>query len=207
VPGSGLAEKWKLREIESVSSYRLKLKQDEVMQMNVSEDVRKLLKDFGVSGSKYFPIRLKSGNILWGAERFAKIESPDSDPLGWFHIDYPTIVQKAIGDGILIYCGTNRGEGSVKNKNGFMEIFNRLTKLAGIIPNLNYTGPANAIRVDPLFKNDRLEFFVVRNNLNENQKIRIDTDKTFKGLFSQNKILPDTYNEVPIAFCDIFYSE
>jgi beta-galactosidase len=204
VPGGGLAEKWNLREIESVSSYRLKLNQNDVMQMNVPEDTKKLLKDFGVSGAKYFPIRLQSGNILWGAERYAKVESPDSDSLGWFHNDYPTIIQKSIGKGIVLYCGTNIGAGSLKDKSGFMEIFDHLIKLAGIKPNLNLIGAANAMRVDSLFQNDQLEFIIVRNKLNDNQKIKLNIDYTYKGLFSDIKILPNTSNEVPKTFCDIF---
>jgi beta-galactosidase GanA len=206
VPGAGLAEKWNIREIESVSSYRLKLDHNEVMQLSVPEDTKKLLKDFGVSGSKYFPVRLISGNILWGAERYAKIESPGSDPLGWFHNDYPVIIQKTIGKGLLTYCGTNIGAGSVKDKNGFMEVFNSLIKQSGIKPNLNVSGYENVIRIDSLFQNNQPEFVVIRNKSHENQKIKLDTNRSFKGLFSEIKILPGRSTEIPPASCDLFCS-
>jgi len=205
VPGGGLAEKWNLREIESVSPFRLKLNQKDVTKLNLNEGVQKLLNEFSASGSRNFPISLKSGNILWGATRYAKVDCPNSDPLGWFHNDYPTIVQKTIGKGTLIYCGANIGEGSLKDKNGFMEIFNHLIKLAGIAPNLNLTGTLNAVRVDSLFQNDQLEFLVVQNNSNDSQKIKLDINGTYNGLFSETKILPNTFYEVPKAFCDIFH--
>jgi hypothetical protein len=205
VPGGGLAEKWNLREIESVSPFRLKINLNDEKQSNLNENVRKILKETAASGSRYFPISLKSGNILWGANRYTKIDAPGSEALGWFHNDYPTIVQKSIGKGMLVYCGTNLGEGSLKDKNGFMEIVDYLIKLAGIAPNLNVSGPVNALRVDCLFQNDKPEFLVVHNKSGESQKIKPDIKEIYKGLFSATNIKPDTFYEVPTGFCDIFY--
>jgi len=205
VPGGGLAEKWNLHEIESVSPFRLKLSQNDETQINLNENVLKILKETAATASKYFPVSLKSGNILWGANRYAKVDAPGSDALAWFHNDYPTIVQKSIGKGILIYCGTNIGEGSLKDKNGFMEIFDYLIKLAGIAPNLNVAGPVNALRIDSLFRNDKLEFLVVQNKSGDSQKVKPDLKEIYKGLFSETRILPDSLNEVPPGFCDIFY--
>lgn len=204
IPGAGLADKWNLREIESVSSYRLKLNQSELVELNVTEDTRKLLKDFGVSGAKYFPIRLKSGNILWGAERYAKIESSNAIPLGWFHNDYPCIVQKNIGKGTILYCGTNMGEGSQKDPSGFMEILNSTVKMAGISPNLNQSGVSNGLRIDSLYQDNKLEFLVIRNNLRVNQLLKPDQKDDFIGLFSGVKLTTDSAAEIPASFCDIF---
>jgi beta-galactosidase len=178
VPGNGLAGKWKIHEIESIS----------VNQQKINP----------------IPIRLKSGNILWGSDRYAKVDSPNAEPLGWFHNDYPAIIQKSIGKGTLIYCGTNIGEGSLKDKNGFMEIIDRLIELAGIAPNLNLTGPANTVRVDSLFRNEGLEFMVIQNKSENTQKIKPDIIESFEGLFSETKILPNSINEIPGGFCDLF---
>jgi beta-galactosidase len=218
-PGAGLAEKWNLREVESVSPFMLKINQKDISQLNLNENVRKLLSEFTGSGprsaaggsgprneagARAFPICLKSGNILWGANRFAKIDSPGSEPLGWFNNDFPTIVQKSIGKGTLIYCGANIGEGSSRDKNTFIEFLNSVIKLAGITPNLNLTGPVNAVRVDSLYQSDKLEFFVVHNNSDESQKIKPNLTEAFHGLFSGTKISPDSDYEVTKGFCDIF---
>jgi len=205
VPGGGLAERWNLREVESISSYRLKLNQSEMMNLNVTEDTRKLLKDFGVSGAKYFPIRLKSGNILWGAERYAKIESTGSESLGWFHNDYPCIIRKELGNGTIFYCGTNMGEGSRKDRSGFMEILHLATQKADILPNTNQTEANDGVRIDTLFQNEKLEFMVVRNNLRENQTAKLNLKESYTGLFSGLKLAKNSSAKIPASFCDIFY--
>jgi hypothetical protein len=214
IPGCGLAEKWGIKEIDSVSSFRLKPDQSEMMKsavsddtkkMKLSEDTRKMLRDFGVSGSKYYPIRMESGTILWGAETFAKIEAQNATSLGWFYDDLPCIVQKLIGKGTVIYCATNIGEGSAKDKTGFMELFNHAVKIAGINPNLEIKGPENALRVDSLYNNNSLEFIVIRNNSPIDQTINLQTSDKFKGLFTDNQIINGSDIRVAKGSCDIYY--
>jgi beta-galactosidase len=204
VPGNGLAKKWGISEIDATSSYRLKLDKNELLKLNVSEDTKKLLNDVGVSGAKYFPIRLKSGNILWGAERYAKIQSSNAEPLGWFHSDFPCLVEKEVGKGAVVYCGTNIGEGSRKDKRGFFEILDLSLSKAGIRPNLNVSGANGNLRVDSLYQDNSLQFLAIRNTSGKSQGISMELDYSFKGIFSGIEINPMMHTKIPDSFCDLF---
>lgn len=205
VPGCGLSEKWDIEEFDSVSSFRLKLTSARFLEMNVSEDTKKMLKVFGTTGSKYFPIRLKSGNIVWGAKNCAKIRASDARSLGWFYDDFPCIVQKESGRGRIIYCGTNIGEGREKDGKGFSEIFNHAVSIAGVNSNLNVQCPESKLRVDTLYKDGNIEFIVIWNNSGEKKKINLMIDEKYNGLFSDTKLFNSTKYDVLQGFCDIFY--
>jgi hypothetical protein len=204
LPGGGLAEQWGIREVDSSSSWRLKLDQKEIMNMNLPEDTKKLLKDFGVSGSKNFPITLTSGNVIWGSLRYTKLDAPGAEPLAYFHKEMPCIVQKKIGKGSVIYCGTNIGEGSEKDKKGFMEILNRAYKTAGITPNLDVKTDSTRFRIDSLFTDNKLKYFTIRNNGEITQSVALPVGKKYKGMFSGMIVAPGSEVKIDPWFCDLF---
>ena len=71
LPGLGLDDKWNLREKNTTSTFRLKLDTQEGVNVRLSEDAAKALRDFGVSGGPYVPVAMRNGDILWGALRYA----------------------------------------------------------------------------------------------------------------------------------------
>ncbi len=66
LPGAGLAASWGLREIESTSSYHLRLDERQVLHEALPDDVRKALEAFGTTGGEYYPIRLADDALVLG---------------------------------------------------------------------------------------------------------------------------------------------
>jgi hypothetical protein len=74
VPGCGLAEAWRVREVDSTSSYHLSLASGGDFDQAMTEDMRKALAESGVPGGQYFPFRLADGTVIWGASRYAILD-------------------------------------------------------------------------------------------------------------------------------------
>jgi beta-galactosidase len=204
IPAFGLAESWGIREIESTSSWRLKLNQNEAMNMNITDDLKKALKESGASGSKNFPIKLKSGKIAWSSYRYAMLDAPGAESIGYFSEDSPCIVLKKVGKGAVLYCGANIAEGSEKDAAGFNEILDRAINEAGISKTLELNGNSESVRIDALYSNKELKFITIKNMSENNETIKIKISGIYKGLFSNKEI--NGYKEVIIekGFCDIF---
>ncbi|WP_430817176.1 beta-galactosidase [Carboxylicivirga sp. RSCT41] len=205
MPGFGLDKKWGIKEVETSTTYRLKMPEKEEVNLDVVADVKKFLKDFGTTGGKYVPIAMNDGTVLWGAFRYAKLEADNATALGSFTKDYPTIITKEIGKGKIWYCGTNIGEGSAKDKTGFYKL------LLNILSESNVKAELEAnkrdVWVKGLYEKDKLNFMVVRNMDNKDSSVSLQFKGKAKGLFSGMVIQPGENIALPKGFCDMFVVE
>ena len=202
MPGFDLYKKWGIEEIVTTSTYRLKMPQKEEVDIDVVSDVEKFLKDFGTTGGKYVPIVMNDGTVLWGAFRFAKIDGEGAKSLGGFTHDWPTIIAKRIGEGNIYYCGTNIGEGSVKDKSGFNEFLTSVLSESGVKPELEAN--KKNVWVKGLYEQEKLKFIVIRNMDKEVSSVDLNFKGKAKGLFSGREIESGQNIELPKGFCDLF---
>ena len=204
LPGLGLDDKWNLCEKNTTSTFRLKLDTQEGVNVRLSEDAAKALRDFGVSGGPYVPVAMRNGDILWGALRYAELDAPDADTLGAFRPGTACIVRKKIGDGTLYYCGTNVGEGSFKNKAAFDALLGEVLRTGNAAPTL---GARGGVRADALYERDRLNFIALRNPGAEARPVSLGFEGRARGLFSGLEIEGGREISVPAGFCDLFTVE
>ncbi|MBK5260991.1 MAG: beta-galactosidase [Peptostreptococcaceae bacterium] len=205
MPGFGLDKKWGIKEIETSTTYRLKMPEKEEVNLQVVSDVQKFLKDFGTTGGKYVPIAMNNGTVLWGAFRFAKIQADDATALGYFTKDYPTIITKNIGKGKVYYCGTNIGEGSLKDESGFDKFLNSILSESGVKTELDAN--IKDVWVKALYENEKLNFIVIRNMDKEASSVDLKFKGKAKGLFSGIEIKSGESISLPKGFCDLFVVE
>ena len=201
LPGLGLDDKWNLCEKNTTSTFRLKLDTQEGVNVRLSEDAAKALRDFGVSGGPYVPVAMRNGDILWGALRYAEL---DADTLGAFRPGTACIVRKKIGDGTLYYCGTNVGEGSFKNKAAFDALLGEVLRTGNAAPTL---GARGGVRADALYERDRLNFIALRNPGAEARPVSLGFEGRARGLFSGLEIEGGREISVPAGLCDLFTVE
>lgn len=149
MPGLGLDDKWNLREKNTASTFRLKLDTQEEVNVRLSEDAAKALRDFGVSGGPYVPVAMRNGDILWGALRYAELDAPGCRHARGFPPGTACIVRKKIGGGTLYYCGTNIGEGSFKNRAAFDALLGEVLRTGNAAPTLDVRG---GVRADALYE-------------------------------------------------------
>jgi hypothetical protein len=184
LPGCGLAEEWGMREIDSTSSYHLKLEKAEGFSSSATEDVRKALQDFQTSGGKYFPIRLASGQVVTGAERYALLAGQSINPEGWFDVPEPCLASFQAGDGWVFYAGTNLGQGACQDPDGLLHVLDKALLQAKITPTLTQSQRAFAVHVDLLIdKAGNLRAFVIQN--------RSDLPQKFKMAFTTSQTGPE----------------
>jgi beta-galactosidase len=205
MPGFGLHEKWGINEVETSTTYRLKMPQKEEVDLDVVADVKKFLKDFGTTGGKYVPIAMKDGTVLWGAFRFAKLEADNATALGSFTKDYPTIITKKVGKGKVWYCGTNIGEGSQKDEKGFNKFLNNILVESGVKTELDAN--KKDVWVKGLYEKEKLNFMVVRNMDSEDSSVKLNFKGKAKGLFSGMEIESGENISLSKGFCDLFVVE
>lgn len=204
MPGFGLDEKWDVREIESVSTFRLKTEQEEgIDNMTLESDVKKMLRDFGTAGGKYVPLALNGNGVIWGALRYAKLQVGEKAvPLAYFDSEMPSIVKLTSGRGAVYYCGTHIGEGSLKDATGFNKFMCELMKGAGVAHTLD--SETHRLRIETLYENNQLKFFVVQNVSESSVASNLNFEGAAKGLFTGMEILKGQEVLFPQNFCDIF---
>jgi len=205
MPGFGLDKKWGIKEVETSSTYRLKMPEKEDVTLQEASDVQKFLKDFGTTGGKYVPIAMDDGTLLWGAFRFAKIQADNATNLGFFTKDYPTVITKKIGKGKVWYCGTNIGEGSAKDKNGFNKLLNKILSESNVKIELGVN--KKDVWVKGLYENKKLNFIVIRNMDSKSSSVDLNFNGKAKGLFSGMEIKSGKNILLPKGFCDLFVVE
>jgi len=205
MPGFGLDKNWGISEVETSTTYRLKMPEKEEVNLQVVSDVEKFLKDFGTTGGKYVPIAMNDGTVLWGAFRFAKIEAEGATPLGSFTKDYPTILSKEIGKGKVWYCGTNIGEGSRKDPSGFNSFLKTILKESGVSTELEAN--THNVWVKGLYEKKKLNSMVVRNMNDVASNVDLKFKGEAKGLFSGMVARSGETLSLPAEFCDLFVVE
>lgn len=122
MPGFDLHKKWGIREEETMSAYHLgySFADQDMDTSGFSDDLKKSLAAYGVSGGKYYLIRLSDGSAVYGAERFAGLSCEQGEVIGSVN-SMPCILRVPVGAGRIYYCGTNLGEGASANAACFRE--------------------------------------------------------------------------------------
>lgn len=189
MPGMGAHEWWGLEEDYTTSSYHLKniVAAEELDTDQFHGDMKKALEAYGVSGGKYFDVETEFGFKVKGAERFACLKADGARVVGRFG-SVPCMVLKQHGEGKILYCGTNLGEGAEANRTGFEQLVIHAAGLAGVQRNTETT--ESGIHVDVL--SDRL---IVAHN-NTDHAVELELDGAYQGVYrgrktEQNKVCLD----------------
>lgn len=135
MPGCGARERWGITEVETTSSYHLKLGNQggKIDMKGVSDDVKKALEAYGASGNKFYPAFMEDGSLLTMCERVAFLEGGEV----LARVDgKPIIVKKQYGKGSIVYCGSNIGEGAEMGISQFEEFLWKVIKESGAEPNM-----------------------------------------------------------------------
>ncbi len=135
MPGLGLDKKWGIREDETMASYHLghRSADQNLDTSGFTDDMKKSLEAYGVSGGKFYLIETSSGG-LYGAERFAELSCDRGKAIGQTN-GMTCMVRVPVGEGTVYYCGTNLGEGASANENAFGEFLDSVCRDAGVTKN------------------------------------------------------------------------
>lgn len=207
VPGCGLAASWALRETNSTSSYHLRLEQAQAFEGSVPEDVRKALDAFGTSGGRLFPIRLADGSFAWGVDRYAVLGGEGITVEGSFDGVEPCIASRTVGDGLVLYSGTNLGEGARQGDEGLVALLRKCFAHATISPTLAaVASPPGSVHVDALCGQSGPRFLAVQNLDDEARVLTVEAQGTWRGLFSGEEWELRERSEIEVAgrFVELF---
>ena len=105
----------------------------------------------------------------------------------------------------MYYCGTNIGEGSVKDKSGFYKFLLNLLKESNVKSELEAN--KRDVWVKGLYENGKLNFMVIRNMDNKNSSVDIKFKGKATGLFSGMQVKSGQNIALPKDFCDLFVVE
>ncbi len=123
-PGCGLAERWRIREEESTSSYHLPAEESADEVAGATGDLRKALEATGVQGGELFRLTGCDGTAGTGAIHFAELSGGET--LAHFH-GVACVVKQRVGSGTLFYAGTLLGYAAARENN---ELFHLLLQQA-----------------------------------------------------------------------------
>ncbi|HJN19292.1 MAG TPA: beta-galactosidase, partial [Armatimonadota bacterium] len=207
IPGCGLSEPWGIREADSTSSFHLSLDQSDAFEGSVPEDVQKALDQAGTAGGRFFPIRLTGGGVAWGAFRYAVLEGTDITSEGSFDGAHPCIVSKPVGDGFVLYAGTNLGEGASQEASGLVALIRKCAERAGLSPTLNAAAELpGTVHVDALSDETGSQFMTVCSQADQPQTLSLTGEGAWRGLFTgvEWSFAGETNVDIPARFVDLF---
>lgn len=185
VPGCGLSEILGIREKYTTSPYRFEgMGTDIPADMNMSDDVKKALQVFGGGWNKYFPVLMKNGTVLIGAERFACLEG--GEVLGTYQSQVCMVKSDS-----AVYCGTNIAEGSVNSPEVFSSFMREVCEWAECERIPVPTG----IRIDEISDN----LIILQNLTNHTVTVSLDS---YTGVYTNIKLSGET--EIPAGTVDLF---
>ncbi len=208
-PGMGLAESWGIREVDSTSTHHLKVEQAGQLSGNLADDERKALSESGAVGGEFVPIRLSGGEIVWGGSRYAILDAPGAQTLGTFDGEHPTIVLLQVGQGAVIYCGSNLGQGAKRDPRGLRQIITLAADRAGARCTLLADTGGVDVHVDVLESNGRPKFAVIWNRADTPQQLNMDLHGELRGLFTSQlwQCKGPSLLDVPGELVDLFVIE
>jgi beta-galactosidase len=212
LPGCGLARRWGIREADSTSSYHLRLNAAGALDANVTEDVRKALREFGVSGGQVFPFAFLDGALGWGAHRYAALDSIDGLPMASFDGQDPLIVSRPVGDGWVFYCGANLGQAASLGQGDatVLTMLRAAAGQAGLAPlravQAELPGTAH---LDILESGGAARYAVLVSRADRPQAIRLDGRERWRGVFTGQVWNMDGALEarIPERFVELFRVE
>ncbi|HSV13951.1 MAG TPA: beta-galactosidase [Tepidisphaeraceae bacterium] len=183
MPGCGLSREWGIRETESTATQHLKLEQAGGLDGFMTADERKAWGE-GVGG-EYVPIRLTNGATAWGGgSRYALLESEDAETIGSFDGEHPTILLKRIGQGAVIYCGSNLGQGAKRDAAGLREVLKLAATRAGVTATLDANADTPDVHVDLLANNGSPKFVLMWNRSSSERTVNLMLNARLRGLFT-----------------------
>lgn len=172
LPGCNLHNLWGIREIRTTSPVHLKSAfLTENTSVQITDDVKKALEAYGVSGGRYFLLKTKNGDSLAGADCFAALQSHQGETVACYDDD-ALIMSVKYGQGHIYYCGTNIISGAAIYPQGFEQLMNEIAQTAGI----ETTSFPPGVHAD--FVGDLL---FLRNTTNERQHVSVSGN--FQSLF------------------------
>lgn len=131
MPGCGLSAAWGIRETETTSAYYVESGDGQGIDLSaVNDDVKKAIAAYGVRGGRYLVMETETGALL-GAERYAELDAPNGTVIGRLR-GKALIVRCPVGKGTVYYCGSNLGEASGENPNGFRAFLEAVCSAAGV---------------------------------------------------------------------------
>lgn len=207
VPGCGLAARWGFREADSTSTYNLGFESGEAEMADLNPDVRKALDQFGTTGGSMVPVGMRDGTVLWGAQRYAMLAGDGLDVLGTVDGCSPCIACRQVGDGRVVYCGTNLGQARMQDSAAFDRFVHECCEEAGISPAAGAQCEApGAVHVDVLETDGKPAYLVLRNRTDAQQKLTLDVTGMWHGVFSG--IVLDSHGardiSIPARAVDLF---
>jgi beta-galactosidase len=204
LPGGGLAEGWGIREVESTSSFHLKLDEQQVLAGAMPEDVRKALAQYGTAGGTHYPIRLAGGGLAWGAHRYAELAGERIVAEGAFNVA-PCLASLRVGNGAVLYCGTNFGQAE-PGRAGLRIMLDQALRMAGVRATADCLTSADSVHLDILHRDGQPAFAVVLNRTAEEQTITVQTSGLWRSLFTgaQWRMTSGDAVLVPAAMAELF---
>lgn len=166
IPGCGLADSWKIRETESVSSYHLSCSEEMSSgTTGASGDTAKALGSVRIHGAEYMPMQTSFSKIGYGALNFSFVRGGEC--IASFD-GKPCVIRKNVGKGTLIYAGTYLGIAAAEKSGDFLRVLLEETAAAhGIISEKQKDG----IFLSPLFRNGKTVFFVAENRSDHSAEV------------------------------------
>jgi beta-galactosidase len=204
-PGMGLAESWGIREVDSTSTQHLKVEHSGDLSGNLAPDELKALRESGAIGGEFVPVRLTSGKTAWGGARYAILDAPDSETLGSFDGQHPSILMKQVGAGTVIYCGTNLGQGAKRDAEGLREILSMAAERAGVKRTLEAMASTPDVHVDLLEQDGSPRYVVMWNRADTEQPVKLKFKGWLRGLFSGQRFhCNESELNIPAKLVDLF---
>lgn len=206
IPGCRLAERWRMEQIDSTSSFHLKLDDAETFAGNIPVDVQKALDGVHTTGRKIFPIKLMSGTLALGTTHYATLAGSNLTAEGFFDSTSPCIASTHVGAGWVLYCGTNLCNPSQTSNKGFTELIRTAADKAGIYPTLNFHQADNMVHLDILNDETGPRFAILKNRSDQPVRMRLDGHAVWKGLFTGYEYDLTHNNEIKLdsSMTDLF---
>jgi beta-galactosidase len=202
-PGHGLDAAWGLQELDSTSSYHLRLQQLEAFAGELSADVRKAIAASGTSGGQFFPIELAAGGATWGSDRFAIIGGEGLTVEGTF-AGLTCMASKPIGAGAVYYLGTRWGQAASKDAAALRPLLERILARAGIRANADAESEPGAVRFDVLHEGGRPRFATAINRSAAPQRMRAALAGRWRGVFDGAEIEPSAGWTLPAESGELY---
>lgn len=158
LPGCGLAERWNIREMESVSTFHLDCSDPEdAAESGATGDTAKALSSVRSRGGEYVPLQTPWGTG-YGALNLSFLEAPDSEILA-SACGGNCVVKKRIGKGELVYAGTYLGTAAYEKSEIFLRQLLEQLFLSRKIRSVKENGGY----LTPLLAEGKTRFFVAEN--------------------------------------------
>jgi len=186
LPGAGLAEALGITETESTSPYHLRLSEGETVTGALTDDERKAVAAGAPHAGPLVPVRLASGELLWGCDRIAALAGAEMKPLGTANGGDVCVGLAPAGGGWVLACGTNVGRAAARGDAGLVALLRIAMERASVEPAMGASADGPGAHVDLLCDAEGPRFVVAVNASAEPRAIRLARapEGDWRGLFT-----------------------